>query len=503
MSLITNLKQSFFKHPLLFGGFILFVTTIFSSGYDFADEHFQILEFANYKLDNTTASTLPWEFDAKMRPTLQPFIAFIIIKFFNLISISNPFLIASFMRIISMIIALSAIKILHKAISKNADYKISINLLFGFFILSWFFPYNFVRFSSENWSGAFFAMGMALYLLNKSGKKFSLILAAGILCGFSFVFRYQTAFMISGLGLWMIFIAKEKFKTISVFAIGNIIAILIGVIIDRWFYGKWVLSFWNYLDFNLIQDKVSEFGILPWWFYFEAIFNKATPPFGILLIVSFLWVCIKFPKHIITWVSIPFVLIHIIIGHKELRFLYPLMYFVPVYIVLFIDNISKNKAFDMLFKNRYFKGFISFLIALNIMLLVLMCFKPADEMISFYKKLYNLSGYQKTELITIGSENPYFRGGKNLAITYYKKPNLNFRQLPSDTLLANSLFTDNNTCYLYAVKKFDVRSEFNMNGLHFSKVYQTYPQWVENFNFNNWLSRTKVWTIYEVKNKPL
>jgi phosphatidylinositol glycan class B len=342
-------------------------------------------------------------------------------------------------------------------------------------------------------------MGMALYLLNKSGKKASLILAAGILCGFSFVFRYQTAFMISGLGLWMIFIAKEKFKTISVFAIGNIIAILIGVIIDRWFYGKWVLSFWNYLDFNLIQDKVSEFGILPWWFYFEAIFNKATPPFGILLIVSFLWVCIKFPKHVITWVSIPFVLIHIIIGHKELRFLYPLMFFVPVYIGLFIDNISKNKAFDMLFKNRYFKGFISFLIALNIMLLVLMCFKPADEMISFYKKVYNLSGYPKTELITIGSENPYFRGGKNLAITYYKKANLNFKQLQSDTLLSKNLIIDKNTQYLFAVKKFDVRSEFEMNGLHFSKVYQTYPQWVVNFNFNNWMARTKVWTIYEVK----
>lgn len=175
------------------------------------------------------------------------------------------------------------------------------------------------------------------------------------------------------------------------------------------------------------------------------------------------------------------------------------MYFVPMYIVLFIDNISKNNAFDMLFKNRYFKGFTSFLIAINIMLLVLMCFKPADEMISFYKKLYNLSGYQKTELITIGSENPYFRGGKNLAITYYKKENLNFRQLQSDTLLANSLLTDNNTCYLYAVKKFDARSQFEMNGLHFSKMYQTYPQWVENFNFNNWMARTKVWTIYEVK----
>ena len=129
---------------MLFGLFILSVTAIFSSGYDFADEHFQILEFANYKLGNTTAATLPWEFEAQMRPALQPFIAFVIIKFMNMLSLSNPFLIAGILRLISVIIAMIAIRLLHKAITSLTDYKISSGLLYGFFILSWFFPYNFV-----------------------------------------------------------------------------------------------------------------------------------------------------------------------------------------------------------------------------------------------------------------------------------------------------------------------------------------------------------------------
>lgn len=499
MSLITNLKHSFFRNPMLFGLFILSVTAIFSSGYDFADEHFQILEFANYKLGNTTATTLPWEFEAQMRPALQPFIAYVIIKFMNMLSLSNPFLIAGILRLISVIIAMIAIRLLHKAITSLTDYKISSDLLYGFFILSWFFPYNFVRFSSENWSGAFFAMGLALYLMSKKSKN-SILLVSGILCGLSFLFRYQTAFMTVGLGLWMIFIARDKFKSISLFAAGNIISILTGILIDKWFYGNWVLSFWNYIDFNLIQDKVSEFGILPWWFYFEAVFNKAAPPFGILLIISFLWVCIRFPKNIITWVSIPFVLIHFIIGHKELRFLYPLMYLIPVFICLFIISIKDYKFIQQLISRKFTKVVIAFFITLNIVLLAIMCFKPADEMISLYRRVYNIAETGKTELIIAGNENPYFRGGKNLAVTYYKNPNISFRQLQSADMLSNTLLKDTlNIRYLYAVKKFDARSRFEMNNLHFSKIYQTYPQWVENFNINNWMSRTKVWTIYEVK----
>lgn len=121
-------------------------------------------------------------------------------------------------------------------------------------------------------------------------------------------------------------------------------------------------------------------------------------------------------------------------------------------------------------------------------------------MISLYRRVYNIAETGKTELIIAGNENPYFRGGKNLAVTYYKNPNISFRQLQSADMLSDTLLKDTfNIRYLYAVKKFDARSRFEMNNLHFSKIYQTYPQWVENFNINNWMSRTKVWTMYEVK----
>ena len=54
---------------------IYIITAFFSVGYHQLDEHYQILEFANYKLGLTYPGYLAWEFDAHIRPSLQPLIA--------------------------------------------------------------------------------------------------------------------------------------------------------------------------------------------------------------------------------------------------------------------------------------------------------------------------------------------------------------------------------------------------------------------------------------------
>jgi len=65
--------------------FILFITIIYcftaynSSGFHQPDEHFQIIEFANYKLGNTKPQDLSWEFKAEIRPTIQPALTYLII----------------------------------------------------------------------------------------------------------------------------------------------------------------------------------------------------------------------------------------------------------------------------------------------------------------------------------------------------------------------------------------------------------------------------------------
>ena len=76
-----------------------------SSAYIHPDEHFQLLEFANYKFGQTQSSNLAWEFDAKMRPGIQPFIAFTVIKASSFVGIDNPNYVAFVLRLLSTFLA--------------------------------------------------------------------------------------------------------------------------------------------------------------------------------------------------------------------------------------------------------------------------------------------------------------------------------------------------------------------------------------------------------------
>jgi phosphatidylinositol glycan class B len=58
----------------------LLILTYFSVGYYHPDEHFQILEFARWKLDPSRSEPLPWEFYHQMRPAIQPVMVVVIHK---------------------------------------------------------------------------------------------------------------------------------------------------------------------------------------------------------------------------------------------------------------------------------------------------------------------------------------------------------------------------------------------------------------------------------------
>jgi phosphatidylinositol glycan class B len=120
-----------------------------------------------------------------------------------------------------------------------------------------------------------------------------------MLLGLSFIFRYQTGFLIAGLIMWYLFIRKDIGKTIFII-LGIIFLFGIGILIDRWFYGQWTLTTWNYFNLNILQNRVSDFGIHPWWYYFERTFMQGIPPFSIVFILSFIVVFIYKRKDLLT-----------------------------------------------------------------------------------------------------------------------------------------------------------------------------------------------------------
>jgi GPI mannosyltransferase 3 len=64
---------------------ILFIVIVFaaaynSHGYYHGDEHWQILEYSNYKIGQIPASQLAWEFNEKIRSGIQPAMVYGLIK---------------------------------------------------------------------------------------------------------------------------------------------------------------------------------------------------------------------------------------------------------------------------------------------------------------------------------------------------------------------------------------------------------------------------------------
>ena len=470
------------KYIILIGILCLLIASTFSTGYHHFDEHFQILEFAGLKLGLTTSSNLPWEYHYQMRPSLQPFIVVAIYQLFGFLDISNPFLIIFFLRLLSGCLTFLSLILLYKVYhDKISDMILKRWFLILLFTL-WFIVYIGVRFSSENWSGLLFTIGFSSYFLFQR-RNFLSFFTIGVLLGLCFLFRYQASFLIFGFFLWLLIIKKEYFTNLIIIFLGFILVFLVGVLIDKWFYGEWTFTAWNYFAQNILENKVSGFGVEPWWWYISKSIEIGVPPISILFIAAFFIVAIFQPKNPIVWSFIPFILIHNVIGHKEMRFLFPVFLFIPVIIIQGIE-VLQNKYAQNLSSNIYMKSFMKLTFIVNVGALLIVMFKPADNQISLYHKLYN--DYKEPTTLYYMEENPYHRV---LDIYIYKRKNLSIEPIKS---------LDDITIGKNKLVVLEHKSETNHPKLG-KLIYKTYPEWILKNNFNNWQDRSHSWYIYQLK----
>ena len=243
LSTLPNMLSNLTDRTLLLLGAVLCVIAAWCTmGYHHPDEHFQIWEFANYKLGNIPASDLPWEFAEQMRPGLQPFLAYCMVLATRSIDIFNPFIQVFFMRLLSGAAALwvywSWCKWLENDLISAAAAR-------------WM---RIGRFSSENTSAISFFGGLLLLVqaleMHKNRFNWKLVVA-GILLGLSFFFRYQIAFACIGLGAWLLFIKRPGALAWVALTSGALIAFAIGLACDFWLYGEWVFAPYNYFISNI------------------------------------------------------------------------------------------------------------------------------------------------------------------------------------------------------------------------------------------------------------
>ena len=478
-------KESFATIVL---GLILLISAFFSDGDYHADEHYQIIEFANYKAGGTPQEHLAWEFREQMRPGFQPFLAYGFMEIVSAAGINNPFIKMMMIRMLTALLVCGVLCLALRKARRNPALRDIKKYIPWQYALIWFMPLLLIRFSSENYSGLCMFLSVVFLWMTEDRPGWKDYLLSGFFAGLAFLFRYQSALMIIPLFGWLCLMQKSGLKNALVFFFSALAVAASGFFFDRWLYDAWVFAPWNYFHANLIEDKLSGFGLKPWYYYFTAGSEQAFFPLGILIWICLLLYWIKNPRSPLTWISLPFILFHVLTGHKEQRFLFPLLLFVPWMIsdvLRFSATHLPSKIWKIVSVLLWITGVCS------ILLLIANITKPMDSYMAVTRRVSEGEGRYKIV---------YYRGQDpvnpcNLHPDFYKVNNIQCirRDEVSQPIHLNT--GSDTVCYYYKEAK-------GMLGLPqegWNIIQSKLPLWLMNMRVGNWQKRTTTWVLYQME----
>jgi len=488
-------RNQVFRWMALSLGFHL-LAAVFSLGFQAADEHFQILEFAAFKLGRTPESHLSMEFKAMMRPWLQPAAAWTLFQGWRAIGVEDPFTWAWSLRLLSGLLGWLSTVALALTIPQWITEKRWQKLTLIALSLIWYFPALHVRPSSESWGGTFLVLAISSVFLLSDARdpKRSLSPGAaavvGALFGLSFESRFQMAVAIVGALAWLLFMPRSRYRVspraIGALLGGGLLVFIAGRLIDRWGYGAWSFSPYNYVEFNLIQNHVSDFGTMPWWGYFQLITIENWPPLGILLLIlSLIGMCAQW-RHILTWSYIPFLAVHFWIGHKETRFLFPVATSGPLLLVfglMAIQNWGQSLGRGWAALRPLLFGIAGLIAINNCFALIAYTLLPASKTVSFYRAVShevakeNQARPNEQFLIHSADGNPFMYLGSHVDFYWPKQVRVDvFASLQEVERRLLSAPVDRPFWIFHTRLVFE--SETPVLQQHCSAVYQTIPGWL-------------------------
>jgi phosphatidylinositol glycan class B len=256
--------------------------------------------------------------------------------------------------------------------------------------------------------------------------------------------------------------------------------VLVGIGIDYWLYGKLTLSAWNYFYVNLVEDVASGYGTERWWNYFYSIFRFSFFPIGIPLILALIYFVYRQPRSIFTWTILPFFIIHSIIAHKELRFLFPVVNLVPVILVLAYQELRRKPGNWKSPVSISLRILGVIIIGINCIGTLTVSLKPADGGLMLITRHIRMNyGDQPLRLISYDHSNPYGPWGL-MAGFYAEKDMLDIRLESLSDI--NDFLLQGDRINLLSVKRQEVeKPEFQrlLTRYNMQKRTQGLPEWME------------------------
>jgi len=150
---------------------------------------------------------------------------------------------------------------------------------------------------------------------------------------------------------WLLFVIQFIFEECSwLFSIKgwkaclNCSAIFLLIFtLESWWFGRWILVPYQFLQFNVFNNFAEFYGVHPWHWYFSNALPTLAGPVLLPVLVS-IW---QFPSSekkemiLLIWLSCTlYIVCHSFVGHKELRFLTPIVPLLNLLAALSVKNLS-------------------------------------------------------------------------------------------------------------------------------------------------------------------
>jgi len=466
--------------PRILGALALLLAAVFSIGYHHPDEHFQILEFAGWKLGLSPAKDLAWEAAAGIRPALQPLIVWILGKALTAVGAYNPFTVALILRLGMAVLWFFVLTRLVETARKKVpdlDYRFLTACTF----LLWWVPYISVRFSGESLSGALLCL--AVCALWNPQHRWS-YLGAGLALGLGCWMRPQLGFAVLGILVWMAVRRKEA-RLWAALAVGGHAGAGIGLFTDCWFYGRFILTPLAYYEVNIVQGVAADFGVEPFWWYLWGAVLYATPLLAALLVGMYVRGARRAAVLLPVLVSAAFILGHSAVAHKEFRFLFPVSW--AAVLVAVVGAQGWRNA-------RWSRAVVYVAAVMNILLLLFRTLMPAQEAVAYYRALYKLLPRYDRTVVAVAAD-PYI--ANYVRVNFYRPPGTTVITVPTEAALDSLLRSQPARRWL--VVDYRAQPGDTLKRHRLQTLYSFIPPVAHRVNFNNWLARSRVWTIYAVQ----
>ena len=312
------------------GGALRVVAGVESLGFVHPDEHQQYLEAAN-KIAYGYGIVF-WEYDRGIRHYLYPGALAGFLRLLETAGIGDPIVQAKIIRTTIGLSVFGSLALFALCWIRQGKRVAGLSLL-AMSALSPFLIFVGARTLSE--TAVIPLLVLMLFFLDFKP------LVSGLLAGLMFAVRFQSALFVAPLFIAMAGSAvffedhrRERKHVLVRFGLGLLASLLFVGLVDCLTWGAWFHSPIEYFRANVLEDVASMFGVSPWHQYLRWIWDAVQH--SSVLIIPLIALSFRSKPH---WAlaAVLFVVAHSCIGHKEARFIWPM---IPVMLLLVAEGLE-------------------------------------------------------------------------------------------------------------------------------------------------------------------